>query len=112
MSQENVEAVLAGTEAYARGDLDATLALCAPDVEVFPDRTVFPEAEPLAGRDAYRRWLEEVASPWVQVEVEVRESSRCRMAESFCDRTGAASGEVAGCALPPASLESSPSVRA
>jgi ketosteroid isomerase-like protein len=42
-------------------------------VEVFPDRTVFPEAEPLVGRDAYRAWLEEVASPWVAVEVEVRE---------------------------------------
>ena len=42
-------------------------------MEVFPDRTVFPEAEPLAGRDAYRAWLEEVASAWIQVEVEVRE---------------------------------------
>ena len=73
MSQENVELVLAGIEAYAKGDLDATLALCAPDVEVFPDRTVFPEAEPLRSRDAYRRWLEEVASAWVRVEVEVRE---------------------------------------
>ena len=73
MSQEQVEVVLAGTEAYAKGDLDATLALCAPDVEVFPDRTVFPEAEPLVGRDAYRAWLEEVASAWIQVEVEVRE---------------------------------------
>jgi ketosteroid isomerase-like protein len=68
-----VELVLAGIEAYAKGDLDATLALCAPDVEVFPDRTVFPEAEPLRGRDAYRRWLEELASAWVRVEVEVRE---------------------------------------
>jgi len=73
VSQENVELVLAGIEAYAKGDLDATLALCAPDVEVFPDRTVFPEAEPLRSRDAYRRWLEEVASAWVRVEVEVRE---------------------------------------
>ena len=68
-----MELVLAGIEAYAKGDLDATLALCAPDVEVFPDRTVFPEAEPLRSRDAYRRWLEEVASAWVRVEVEVRE---------------------------------------
>ena len=103
--------VLAGTEAYAKGDLNAALALTAPDVEVFPDRTVSPEAEPLARRDAYRRWLEEVASPWVQVEVEVREVFALPMAESFCDRTGAASGEAAGCAPPQASLESSPSVR-
>jgi ketosteroid isomerase-like protein len=73
VSRENLEVVLAATEVYAKGDLDATLASCAPDVEAFPDRTVFLEAEPLRGRDAYRRWLEEVASPWVRVEVEDRE---------------------------------------
>jgi ketosteroid isomerase-like protein len=38
----------------------------APDVEVFPDASI-PEAEPLRGREEYRRWLEGVGSAWTDV---------------------------------------------
>jgi hypothetical protein len=58
VSQENVDLILAGLDAYNAGDFDAQMELWAPDIEVFPDRSVFPEADPLRGRDEYRSWLE------------------------------------------------------
>jgi ketosteroid isomerase-like protein len=73
VSQENVEIVVAGNRAFAARDLDAVLASCAPDVEVFP-ATAFPEAKPFCGRDAFRRWLEEAAAAWARMEIEQREA--------------------------------------
>ena len=35
MSQENVEMVQRAFEAFDRGDIDALVALCDPDVELF-----------------------------------------------------------------------------
>ena len=65
MSDTNVDLLLAGVDAYNAGDLDALLELWAPNIEVFPDASVFPEADPLRGRDAYRSWLEEINSAWI-----------------------------------------------
>ena len=64
MSQENVDLVLAAHDTYNAGDLDALIDLWAPDIEVFPDASVFPESSPLHGRDQLRRWFEEVGSAW------------------------------------------------
>ena len=60
-----MDLILAGVDAYNAGDLDALLELWAPNIEVFPDASVFPEADPLRGRDAYRSWLEEINSAWI-----------------------------------------------
>jgi ketosteroid isomerase-like protein len=38
--------------------------LCTPDVEAFPD-TGFLETSPLYGREQFRRWIEEIRTPWV-----------------------------------------------
>src|SRR3989442_868394 len=73
MSQANVEIVKRAFDAYNSGDLDALMSLVAPDVEAFPDASVFPEARPLHGRDEYKRWLEEIGNPWAKVQSVVRE---------------------------------------
>ena len=65
MSRENVALVLAGHDAYNAGDLDALMELCAPDIEAFPDASVFLESSPLRGRDEFRSWLEEIDSAWI-----------------------------------------------
>jgi len=69
-----VEIVLAGFRAYVAGDLDRVLASWAPDIEVLPDASVFPESEALRGREAFLQWLEEIATAWVREEVEICEA--------------------------------------
>ena len=65
MSETNVDLILAGRDAYNAGHFDAFIELCAPDIEAFPDATVFPESSPIHGRDEYRRFLEEINSAWI-----------------------------------------------
>jgi len=62
VSETNVELVLAGHEAY---NARALMELCAPDIEAFPDSSVFLEADQLRGRDEFRSWLEEINSAWI-----------------------------------------------
>jgi hypothetical protein len=50
MSQENVELVLAFVDAYNRAEFDAVFELCTPDVEGYPDASVFPEPRPRIGQ--------------------------------------------------------------
>jgi len=64
MSQRNVEVIQAWSDAFNAGDIDAMMDLCAPDVEAFPD-TGFLETSPLFGREQFRRWIEEIRTPWV-----------------------------------------------
>jgi ketosteroid isomerase-like protein len=66
MSQENVELVLAARDAYNAGHFDAFIELCAPDIEAFPDASVFPESSPIHGRHEYRRFLEEIDTAWMR----------------------------------------------
>jgi ketosteroid isomerase-like protein len=68
-----VKLVAASNEAYNSGDLDAMMSYYAPDVNAFPDASVFPEAGPLHGREEFRRWLEEIATAWVSPGWVVRE---------------------------------------
>jgi ketosteroid isomerase-like protein len=62
MSQENMDLVAASIEVYNRGDLDALVGSYAPDVEAFP--AVFDSPEVLRGFEEFRRWLEEIGTPW------------------------------------------------
>jgi ketosteroid isomerase-like protein len=67
MSHENVDLVLAATDAFNAGDIDWLTEFCARDIEVFPDASAFPEAGPVHGRVEYGRWAEDVASAWTHV---------------------------------------------
>jgi ketosteroid isomerase-like protein len=65
MSAQNFELVRELFETYNAWDLDAHLALYAPDAEFVPDASTFTEAAPVQGRDEIRAWLEEAANAWV-----------------------------------------------
>jgi len=67
VSQENVKLIVAANHAYNAGDLDTVLEFYAPDIEAFPDASVFPEAGPLHGHDEFRAWIEEIDSAWIGV---------------------------------------------
>jgi ketosteroid isomerase-like protein len=71
MSQENVELVRAFTDAYNRGEFDAASELCTPDVEGYPDASVFPEPGPLIGHAAINAFLEEIGKAWAEPPVYV-----------------------------------------
>jgi len=70
MSQENLEIVRRGYEAFNRGDVDAVLDLCAPDVE-WADISA-PDTPLVTGKDAVRAYFEGMlqvwASPWREAE--------------------------------------------
>jgi ketosteroid isomerase-like protein len=72
VSREDVEPVLAFHAAYNAREVDAAVDLCAADVEVFPDASVFPEAG-VVGRDEYRTFLEETWSAWKSCSAKVEE---------------------------------------
>jgi ketosteroid isomerase-like protein len=57
MSQQNVEIVRAGFAAFARGDLDAVLDRCDPDVEWAPAIAPILGVVAVRGRDALRRFF-------------------------------------------------------
>ena len=74
MSQENVRQVRAAIEAWNRGDLDAALAVAAPDLEVDTSSTVGEWRGIYRGRDAARRfWQTFFVDPWESVRVEIDE---------------------------------------
>jgi ketosteroid isomerase-like protein len=74
MPEEDVEVVLSYVAAYSAQDLDLAPSLCARDVMTFPDRSIFPEAEPLAGHEALRTFLEETWTAWTSGVVTPRET--------------------------------------
>ena len=63
MSQESVKLVLAFHATYNAREIAAAVDLCAADVEVFPDVSVFPEGG-VVGRDEFRVFLEDTWSAW------------------------------------------------
>jgi ketosteroid isomerase-like protein len=73
MSQENVELIRAAAVTYNLGDLDAHLALYAPDAEWVPDVSTFPEATPPRGRDEIRRFIEGTRDGFMNLRYELSE---------------------------------------
>jgi ketosteroid isomerase-like protein len=63
VSQENVEIVSRFVHLYNEQDLDGAIELCSADVDVTP-ATVFPEGEPIRGRDAYLLFLQDTWEAW------------------------------------------------
>jgi ketosteroid isomerase-like protein len=72
MSRESVNLVLAFHTAYNAREVDAAVDLCAADVAVFPDASVFPEGG-VVGRNEYRAFLEETWSAWKSCSAKVEE---------------------------------------
>jgi ketosteroid isomerase-like protein len=58
MSQENVEIVRQGYEAFNRGDIEQWLAGLDPDIEL-DERYIAPDAAVYRGHAGVRRWLEQ-----------------------------------------------------
>jgi ketosteroid isomerase-like protein len=60
MSQENVEIVRQGYEAFGRGDFEGWVAGLDPDVEL-DERYIAPDAAVYRGHDGVRRWWQQGA---------------------------------------------------
>ena len=97
MSQENVELVRRGADAFNRRDLDAYLALTDDDVEVVPRVGAMEGESSYRGHDGVRRWwsnLLDVFPDWNVEVVEVRDLGDLTLA------TVRLSGHGAGSAAP------------
>jgi len=67
----NVELVRRLFEAFESRDLDQMITLVAPDLEFFPQVTasVVKRAEPYRGHDGLRRYFEDAARVWRQLDI-------------------------------------------
>jgi ketosteroid isomerase-like protein len=74
MSQENVEAILQGIDAFNRRDVDAFVATLSPDVE-WEDSVFWTEPSRIyRGRAELREWFNRVVvEPWESIHFEVEE---------------------------------------
>jgi ketosteroid isomerase-like protein len=63
MSQENVEVVRSAIETRNAGS-DAYLDFIAEDVEIHPDLSRFPEAEPFRGREEFKSFVADADQSW------------------------------------------------
>ena len=64
MSQENVDAVRAGFEAYNAGDMDALRAYYDPDVVIVRGLEGWPETGPVVGREAVIAYFAQLSATW------------------------------------------------
>jgi uncharacterized protein len=72
MKQRDVEAVRASYAALNSGDIEATLAVLAPDAE-WHESSALPDAGTFRGRDAVREFLEEFLLSWESFHQKVEE---------------------------------------
>ena len=72
MSQENVEIVRDGYDAFNRGDLEACLTAIDPGIEWWPAADE-PVIEPYRGHDGYRRLWAETREPVPDIQGEIEE---------------------------------------
>jgi ketosteroid isomerase-like protein len=63
MSQENVESLRQGLDAFYRRDRAAWLALCDPEFETVPSDD-WPESDPIRGPEAAWDFYVEADEPW------------------------------------------------
>ena len=68
-----MELIRAASATYNAGDLDAHLALYAPDAEWVPDTSRFPEATPPHGQDEIRRFIEGTRDGFMNLRYELSE---------------------------------------
>jgi ketosteroid isomerase-like protein len=76
VSQENVDAIREAIEVYAnRGDVEAFLGMCAPDVIFDLTRSPFPEARVYHGPDGVREWLDGLGHAFEDISYEVEDAA-------------------------------------
>ena len=73
MSQENVELARRADDAFKRGDLDAFLALCDPDLEFHSRLVAIEGGGPYRGHDGIRAWWENIHAAWRDFSSEIDE---------------------------------------
>lgn len=69
MSEENVEIVRQGIEAFNRGDPAALVAVLGPDFEYVPSGMIPDTDESYRGPDGFKKfsgWLSEFDDPWLE----------------------------------------------
>ena len=71
MSQENIEIVRAGVDAFVAGDMERVASFYHPDasITVVPDG--WPEPAPVEGRDAVLRQFARLQEDWEQHSMEI-----------------------------------------
>jgi ketosteroid isomerase-like protein len=67
MSEQSAESIVSSYEALNRGDIEATIAILAPDV-VWRESAQLPGADELRGREAVRAFLTEFLDSWERFE--------------------------------------------
>lgn len=72
MRDQDLQAVLASYEALNRGDIDATVAALARDVE-WHESPALPDAGVFRGRDAVRAFLERFLESWQDLQQEIED---------------------------------------
>jgi uncharacterized protein len=72
MKERDLEAVRASYAALNTGDIEATLAVLAPDAE-WHESSALPDAGTFRGREAVREFLEEFLQSWESFHQEVEE---------------------------------------
>ena len=73
MSQENVDLLKRGIEAFNRGDMDGMLAALDPDLE-FVTAGLFPGVAPVyRGHDGWRAFWEDFRGTWESLSVETND---------------------------------------
>jgi ketosteroid isomerase-like protein len=100
VSQENIDLVTAMTAAYNAGDIEAWLGFFAPDFEMIPDKSLFPDSWPVHGIDEWRRWVADTRSTltnehWEQVDVRAVGADRVLMREVWTGKGVASGADVA-----------------
>jgi ketosteroid isomerase-like protein len=72
MSQQNVDRVLAGYDAFNRGDLDAAVAGFSPDFELSPP-PILPDTGVYRGPEGFRRFWQTWIDSFDDFQIEIEE---------------------------------------
>src|SRR3954449_13213709 len=99
MSQENVEIMRQGTEAFDRRDKEAWLATLDPDAVMIPARQ-WPEQAPIRGAAAIWDFYIEVVSAWEEGWFELAEIIETRDDTLVSNVRHEARGKTSGAAVP------------
>jgi ketosteroid isomerase-like protein len=74
ISDEGIELLHQGVDAFNRRDLDGCLALCDPDVEFISYLAQVEGGEPYRGHDGVRDWWERLLAVFPDFKVEVEQA--------------------------------------
>jgi ketosteroid isomerase-like protein len=73
MSEEALSVIRGGFDALARGDVDALVARCHPEIELRPSLVGGPEGTVYHGREGYRAWYADLVEVFESFSFDVEE---------------------------------------